>query len=90
VVDQATYLTASGNIPFNTTVHPGPIPNHSVGTTNVMMTHVDRQSFTTYRNTKAVLKRQIIQAVPGTYTNDLKDPILGFSNVSMLSFLQHL
>jgi hypothetical protein len=75
VVDQATYLTAYGNIPFDIPVHPGVLPTHAAGTTNVMMTNVDRQyaadiaAFTTYRNTEASLKRQIIQAVPGTYTN---------------------
>jgi hypothetical protein len=43
VVDQATYLTASDNIPFTIPIHPGILPNHAASTTNVMTTNVDRQ-----------------------------------------------
>jgi hypothetical protein len=96
VVDPAIYLAASGNTPFVAPIHPGPLPTHAAGMTNVIMTNVNRQydqdvtSFTTYRNTEAALKRQVIQAVPDTYTKELKDPILGFTSILTQAILQHL
>jgi hypothetical protein len=94
VTDAATYLAASNNVAIVAPVHPGANPIHVVGETAAVITETNRRfaadllEFNTYRTTDAVLEKQLIAAVPGTYINSLKQ--LGFANVTTLKILQHL
>jgi hypothetical protein len=96
VADDATYLAASNNVAFVAPVHPGADPIHAAGATGPVINETNRNFaadlvvFNTYRTTDAVLKKQRIAAVPGTYINSLKHQQLGFANVTTLAILQHL
>lgn len=97
VVSPATYMAASTNIPFLAPPHPGAAPNHNVQpATAPIIAEINRQfiadlaEYKTYYNTEAAIKQQIIAAVPGTFINEVRDDMLGFANISVLTILNHL
>jgi hypothetical protein len=96
VVSPATYAIASNNIPFNPPVNPGPTPDHPAAATSIIITEINRQfladlqEFRTYTNTETAIKKLIIAAVPPTFINQVRDEMLGFSNISVLTILNHL
>jgi hypothetical protein len=96
VVPAATYATASGGIAFVPPVSPGAAPAHPNPATAAQITEINRQfladkvEFATYMAAEAGLKKQLLVAVPATYTNALKDKMLGFANVTTLAIITHL
>ena len=46
--------------------------------------------YDTYQNVSTALRNQILEAVDEAYYSALKDPIVGFSNVTPLAILDHL
>jgi hypothetical protein len=96
VVDAATYTAAANNTPFIAPIFPGAAPIHAAAATGAQITETNRQfladqrEYTIYKTTKAMLKRQVLEAVPATFTNSLKDKTLGFANVATLEILTRL
>jgi hypothetical protein len=96
VATPEAYLTASGNIPFEPPVQPGPAPVHPIPATAAQITEINRQyladvkEFTTYANTESSLKKLLLAAVPDTFTSELSDDLLGYASVTVLALLQHL
>jgi hypothetical protein len=43
-----------------------------------------------YVTAEASLKKLLLQAVPAIYTQKLRDPLLGYANITTLSILEHL
>jgi hypothetical protein len=90
------YIVASGGVEFVPPAHPGAQPVHPAQPTQHQITEINRQfaadlkEFHTFTSVAANLKKQIIQAVPATYINELSDETLGFANVTVLNLLQHL
>jgi hypothetical protein len=95
VISPAKYLILSG-IPFVPPVHPGNAPVHAVGATGPQITETNRQfsadlkEFTLYFNTEAALKKVLLQAVPATFTQKLRDEELGYASTTTLQLLTHL
>ena len=98
VVSPATYLAATGlaAVPFVAPVNPGVAPVIPPAATQAIITETNRQfladqkEFTIYKTTEATLKKQILEAVPATYVNKLKNKALGFANVTTLQLIEHL
>jgi hypothetical protein len=94
-IPAARYLTIVG-IAFTAPLHPGPAPIHIAGATGHQITETNRQyaaelkEFRVFTSVEANLKKEIIQAVPDTYINELNDDILGYANTTTLSLLAHL
>jgi hypothetical protein len=69
---------------------------HARAATPAKITETNRQylanqrEFQIFTTTKAQLKRQILAAVPPTFTNALNDRTLGFANVTTFAILTHL
>lgn len=95
VTSAANYLTLA-LVPFLAPDHPGVAPIHAANATGAQITEVNRQfavdvkEHTLYNNTEAALKKQLLQAVPATFTQKLCHPELGYANVSTLDILTHL
>ena len=76
--------------------HPGNAPQHEAGATGNQITEVNRQfkvdteEYMAYVQTEAALKRLLLEAVPSTFTKELRDTKLGYAKVSTLAILQHL
>jgi hypothetical protein len=91
----AAYLAISG-IAFAVPIHPGPAPIHPNNATGPVITEINRQytadlkEFNVYLAVEANLKKQLIQAVPDTYINELKDELLGYANATTLTLITHL
>ena len=87
---------AARPIVFQPPRHPGNAPRHEEGATGHQITEVNRQfkvdteEFMMYVSTEAALKRQLLEAVPLTYTKELRDMRLGYAKVTALAILQHL
>jgi hypothetical protein len=98
VVSPATYTAATGlaTVPFVAPVNPGVAPVIPPAATQTQITETNRQfladqkEFTIYKTTKVTLKKQVLEAVPATYVNKLKDKSLGFANVTTLQLIEHL
>jgi hypothetical protein len=95
VVSPAKYVL-SAQVQFVPPPAPGAAPVHLPTATGAQITKenqqflADHKEFTLYTLTEAKLKQQVLQAVPTTYTNALKDKFIGFANVSTLDILTHL
>ena len=96
VMPEVAYLRASNNVAFVVPANPGVAPVHAAGETAFVIAEVNRQytnnmtDFRTYNNTEAAIKKQILTAVPLTFINQIRDEMLGFANVKVLTILQHL
>jgi hypothetical protein len=95
VVSPATYTAAAG-INFIPPTNPGVAPVIPAQATGSMITEVNRQfladnkEFMIYKSTEASLKKLLLEAVPSTYINQLKDKALGFAGVTTLMLIEHL
>jgi hypothetical protein len=95
VVSNAKYVLAA-QVQFDPPIAPPAAPVHAPNETGAVITEVNRQimadhkEFALYTSTEAKLKQQVLQAVPSTYTNALKDKFIGFANVTTLAILTHL
>jgi hypothetical protein len=95
VVSPATYTAAAGVV-FNPPTNPGIAPIIPVQATIPMITELNRQfladnkEFMIYKSTEASLKKLLLEAVPSTYVNKLKDKSLGFATVTTLMLIEHL
>ncbi|CAB9519302.1 hypothetical protein SEMRO_1007_G230400.1 [Seminavis robusta] len=96
-----TVPTATFNALENATawvepVHPGPNPVHGATATAAQITETNRlfaQNMEQFIICKAVgtaLKKQLLEAIPDTFTNTLKNDLFGYANVSVLALLEHL
>lgn len=83
-------------IEFDPPTHPGKQPDMTEAVTGAQIAEVNRQfradteEFIAYVNTEAALKRQLLEAVPATYTKELRDNKLGYAKVTTFRLLQHL
>ena len=95
VTPAANYLLIA-TVPFVAPVHPGNAPVHQQNATGAQITEVNRQftadgkEHTSYINTEAALKKQLLQAVPATFTQKLSHSELGYANITTLALLTHL
>jgi hypothetical protein len=95
VTPPAKYLQLAG-VPFVPPIHPGNAPIHVPGATGPQITETNRQysadlkEFTLFFTTEAALKKQLLQAVPSTFTQRLRDDELGYANATTLALLTHL
>ena len=96
VLPTATYDALPNAAAWIAPVHPGANPVHLVGATAAQITETNRQyqaslvEMQTYHAINAILKTQLLAAVPDTYTEILKDNQLGYANVTVLEILNHL
>jgi hypothetical protein len=96
VVTPATYNIASNNVAFIPPPNPGAAPVHPPQATQAIITETNRQfladlnEFRTYNTTEAAIKKLLITAVPATFINHVRDEMLGFANISVLTILTHL
>jgi hypothetical protein len=95
VVSPADYTAAAG-VAFIAPINPGTAPTIVIGATSAVITEANRQfladqkEFANYKATEAALKKLLLEAVPSTYINKLKDKALGFANVTTYMLIQHL
>ena len=95
-ISAAQYLIESNGVAFNPPIHPGAAPNHPDGATGPVITEINRQfladqkEFQTYTNVAGTLKRQVLQAVPELYLEELRHPTRNFSRLTVLAILDHL
>jgi hypothetical protein len=81
--------------PFVAPVHPGP-PIHQPGATQHQIIETNRLNqealadYKLYHATEQTLKQMIIKAVPNQYISALRDPRMGYRNVTAKQILQHL
>ena len=95
VTPAANYLLIA-TVPFDAPVHPGNAPVHQLNATGAQITEGNRQftadgkEHTLFINTEAALKKQLLQAVPATFTQKLRHSELGYANITTLTLLTHL
>jgi hypothetical protein len=83
-------------VAFDFPANPGLQPIHARAATPAEITETSRQylanqrEFQLFTTTEAQLKRQVLAAVPPTFTNALKDRTLGFANITTFAILTHL
>ena len=83
--------------PWVATVHPGPAPMHAqaqptgpqIAETNRQY-KADLEEFQQATSIASILKKQLLEAVPNTYTALLSDRRFFYANVTVLQLLQHL
>jgi hypothetical protein len=96
IISPADYLVLSPDAPFIPPVHHGSAPVHAPGATSAQITETNRQfkadtiKFNIYTSIEANLKKLLLQAVPATYIDELRDDIYSFANVRTLTILAHL
>jgi hypothetical protein len=89
VLSPAQYLRLAG-VPFVPPLHPGNAPVHIAGATGPQITETNRQfsadlkEFTLYNTTEAALKKLVLQAVPSTFTQTLRDEEIGYASTTTL------
>ena len=96
VIPIATFTALPNAAPWVDPVHPGNTPIHLPGATGAQITEGNRQykanldEFQLFHATKALLKTQLLAAIPDTYTKILKHNQFGYANVTVLALLNHL
>ncbi|CAB9524327.1 hypothetical protein SEMRO_1524_G279590.1 [Seminavis robusta] len=77
-------------------VHPVVQPAHAGNATAAQIAETNRlykesiERFLIYKATGTALKKQLLQAIPDTFTNTLKNDLFGYTNVTVLQILDHL
>jgi hypothetical protein len=95
VLTPNAYLALT-SVAFDIPVHPGTAPTHAPNATQAQITEGNRQfkanldEHRHYHTIVAELRRQLLQAVPPRYVNQLADADFGFTDVSMIAILAHL
>lgn len=95
VINAARYLILTGAA-FVTPPPPGPQPVHPLGLTQPQITAANRaydasvKDFTGYTVTGRDLKKQLLEAIPDIYTDELADETLGYANTDALAIMTHL
>ncbi|CAB9530741.1 hypothetical protein SEMRO_3022_G342250.1 [Seminavis robusta] len=96
VLQPITYNDLPNTIPWENPEHPGPAPDHGVAPTGPQITENNRvyaareQRFLTYRATETTLQKQLLEAVPDTFTKALKNELYGYAQVTVRALLEHL
>ena len=95
LMTQEEYTTTAGNN-FEPPINPGPNPIHPIGATQHQIIEAnrihsaDKIEHKAYLNVGQALKAMIIKAIQPVYINILKDPVLGFANITARQLLQHI
>lgn len=95
VLTAPEYLAIAGEA-FDPPVHPGPVPVHEAGATAFQIAEVnrafaaDKDEFDRYIRVKQFLKNQLLTAIPNRYTELLEDINNGYTNVEIITIIQHL
>ena len=96
VITAAKYLAETG-VAFNPPVHPGDPPVHpAAGITGPQITAADRlydyrlKEFLTFRAVETALKSQLWDAVDERHYRTLRQGVNGYSNVPVLTIINHL
>jgi hypothetical protein len=95
VTSAATYLQDTGT-DFDPPVTPGPEPVHLATDTPAQITETNRKyladfkEFRLFCSTEALLKRQLLEAVPTRFTARLSDKKFGYAKVTTFALLDHL
>ena len=85
VLSTAKYDAIPTTQPWVAPMHPGPAPVHGANPTAPQITEVNRafkaslDEFMLFVATQAALKKQLLKAVPDTFTKTLKDDELGYA-----------
>jgi hypothetical protein len=94
VLPAATYISHPGAAVFIPPIHPGAPPEHVANTTQFVTAEGNCQyqaaivDFTRYTSVKEHLCSQLIEAIPHTYINILKDVKFGFGDIEC-SIIKH-
>lgn len=95
LVQPANYLLLAG-VAFVPPPNPGPVPIHPAAATAAQIAELNRQftanqlEYRTYLNVEQTLKSMLLQAVLPTFLSILRDPELGFAQVTTIALLTHL
>jgi hypothetical protein len=57
---------------------------------NVRLHELAKREFRQYHDVDKALRKQLIEATPATYLQDLRDPNLGYANTTCLQLITHL
>ena len=96
VIPTPAYNALPNTNPWIDPIHPGNNPVHPPGATAAQITEINRQykanleEYQLFHATKALLKTQLLAAVPDTYTKLLKHNQFGYANTTVLQLLTHL
>jgi hypothetical protein len=90
----AEYLTIAKvafQVPTNPTTAPVMVKASKMESTeNVRLHEVAKKDFKLYHDVDKALRNQLIAATPDTYLQELRDPYLGYANISCLELITHL
>ncbi|CAB9500905.1 hypothetical protein SEMRO_95_G049160.1 [Seminavis robusta] len=96
VIPEATYDALPHTVPWQNPAHPGAAPNPGVAPTGPQITEANRvyaaaeTKFHIYKATEVALKKQLLEAVPDTFTKTLKHEMYGYAQTTVLAVLTHL
>ncbi|CAB9512352.1 hypothetical protein SEMRO_531_G161370.1 [Seminavis robusta] len=96
VVQADRYNALPNAIAWINPIHPGPNPVHGVAPTAAQISEnnrvyaADETKFLTFRATEAALQKQLLEAIPDTFTKSLKHDMYGYAQVTTLQILNHL
>ncbi|CAB9517303.1 hypothetical protein SEMRO_847_G210280.1 [Seminavis robusta] len=96
VLPAATFIALPDAIAWVNPAHPGPNPVHAGTATAAQITETNRLfaahelRFLFYKETQNALKKQLLEAVPDTFTKILKHEMYGYAQVTVLAILTHL
>jgi hypothetical protein len=90
----AEYLAVAGE-PFVAPVNPKSAPvldskSKIQSSENVRLHELAKREFRQYHDVDKALRKQLIEATPATYLQDLRDPNLGYANTTCLQLITHL
>ena len=95
-VSEAVLVKLTNNVVYVPPVEPPDTPPHAVGATQPQITETNRQylqdikEYDTYSSMSKALVAMVVQAVPDDFISELKCPVMGYGNVTVLTLLTHL
>eukprot|EP00978_Attheya_sp_CCMP212_P001407 scaffold2972_cov48-Attheya_sp.AAC.1 len=78
-------------VPINPTGDPVMVRSSRLESSENLRKHEEaKKAFKLYHDIDKALRKQLITATPEVYLQDLRDPILGYANITCLAIITHL
>ncbi|CAB9530275.1 hypothetical protein SEMRO_2814_G337720.1 [Seminavis robusta] len=96
VIPAAAFNALPNAIAWVNPAHPGAAPVHVGQPTGAQIAETNRlyaadeTKFLIYKATETALQKQLLEAIPDTYTKELKHEMYGYAQVTTLALLTHL
>ncbi|CAB9510035.1 hypothetical protein SEMRO_417_G138640.1 [Seminavis robusta] len=96
VISTPAFNALPNTVPWDNPEHPGAAPVHGAAPTGAQISETNmlfaaqETKFLVFRGTETALQKQLLEAVPDTFTKTLKHEMYGYAQVTALQILTHL